>query len=72
MPMSKIEPQLQITTYDTDGEQLDKLTTNISSVPAHLGYDDAALIALLNAARRYDERHPRLAAIEIAVVTEAT
>ena len=67
--MPNDEPQLQLTTYDTAGRQLDKLTTAMSAVPDGLGVDDAALIALLDAVKRYHHRHPALATIEIEVVS---
>jgi len=68
-PISEVEPDFRLATYDTVGTPLDDMTTPISVVPDELD-DNDALLGLLDAARRYYERHPGLASIEIEMVRE--
>jgi hypothetical protein len=67
--MLKDLPQLEIRSYDQAGTQLDKVRTAIADDEPD--FEDAALTALVEAARRYYARHPALAAIEVEIVTQA-
>ena len=68
--MANETPQLTLRAYDMAGKELNNVQTKISGVPENLGFDDAALIALLDAARRYHVRYPTLASIEIELVRD--
>jgi hypothetical protein len=64
MPHTK---HCSLTTSAAGGKQIDHVETSVGAIPTALGGDHAALIALLDAVKRYVIEQPHVRRIEIEI-----
>jgi hypothetical protein len=63
-------PYLKLRATDKERGELESIDANIHTLPAHLDGKDAALIAVLDALKKYYEANPTLSRLEIEIVAD--
>jgi hypothetical protein len=63
-------PYLKLRATDKERAEIESIDASIFALPERLGGDDAPLIGVLDAMRRYYEANPQLAKLEIEIVPD--
>lgn len=64
-------PYFRVRATDSHQAPIESIDAEINSLPEHLGGKDVALIAVLDALKKYFEANPSLHRLEVEVVNEA-
>lgn len=65
-------PYFKLRATDKNRGEIETIDASIFALPERLGGDDAALIGVLDAMRKYYEANPNLAKLEIEIVPDDT